>query len=180
MITNITLENFKCFRKVDVNPRLITVFVGPNGSGKSSVLQAMALLKQSVGTNAIQFNGNLINLESPDDFFPKFTLHALSSRIEFGGFARHPNLSDPPFGELVGFRYIATVHRQGPVIAGGDLQFPFESEPHFVKMAVPSHQETIGVVIGKSRARFNPGTTIARPVDLAGLDREDTPHSEQV
>lgn len=42
MITSITLENFKCFRKVEVNPRRITAFVGPNGTGKSSVLQALA------------------------------------------------------------------------------------------------------------------------------------------
>jgi len=43
VITSITLENFKCFRKLEVQPRLITAFVGPNGSGKSSVLQALAL-----------------------------------------------------------------------------------------------------------------------------------------
>ena len=49
MITNITLENFKCFRKVEVNPRLLTVFIGPNGTGKSSVLQALILMKQSIG-----------------------------------------------------------------------------------------------------------------------------------
>ena len=47
MITNITLENFKCFRKSSINPKLITLFIGPNGTGKSGVLQAMLLLKQS-------------------------------------------------------------------------------------------------------------------------------------
>ena len=29
MITNITLENFKCFRHVSVNPKLLTVLIGP-------------------------------------------------------------------------------------------------------------------------------------------------------
>ena len=50
MITNITLENFKCFRHVSINPKLLTVLIGPNGTGKSSVLQALLLLKQSVGS----------------------------------------------------------------------------------------------------------------------------------
>ena len=40
MITNITLENFKCFRQVSINPKLLTVLIGPNGTGKSSILQA--------------------------------------------------------------------------------------------------------------------------------------------
>ena len=48
MITGITLENFKCFRKVEIHPKRVTCFVGPNGTGKSSVLQAFGLLKQTV------------------------------------------------------------------------------------------------------------------------------------
>ena len=47
MISNITLENFKCFRHISVDPKLITVFIGPNGTGKSGVIQALLLLKQS-------------------------------------------------------------------------------------------------------------------------------------
>ena len=57
MITNITLHNFKCFRELEVNPKLITVFIGPNGTGKSSVLQALLLLKQSVGAQRLQLQG---------------------------------------------------------------------------------------------------------------------------
>ena len=37
MITNITLKNFKCFRKADINPKLVTLFIGPNSTGKSGV-----------------------------------------------------------------------------------------------------------------------------------------------
>ena len=47
MITNLTLENFKCFQHVSIEPKLVTVFIGPNGTGKSGVLQALLLLKQS-------------------------------------------------------------------------------------------------------------------------------------
>ena len=45
MITNITLENFKCFRQVSINPKRLTVLIGPNGTGKSSVLQALLIAK---------------------------------------------------------------------------------------------------------------------------------------
>ena len=45
MITNITLENFKCFRHVSINPKRLTVLIGPNGTGKSSILQALLLMK---------------------------------------------------------------------------------------------------------------------------------------
>ena len=48
MITGIVLENFKCFRRVEINPKRVTCFVGANGTGKSSVLQAFGLLKQTV------------------------------------------------------------------------------------------------------------------------------------
>ena len=47
VITNITLENFKCFRHISVDPKLVTVFIGPNGTGKSGIIQALLLLKQS-------------------------------------------------------------------------------------------------------------------------------------
>ena len=48
MITDITLENFKGFRYLEIQPKRITAFVGPNGTGKSSVLQAFGLVKQTV------------------------------------------------------------------------------------------------------------------------------------
>ena len=175
MITNITLENFKCFRKLVVDPRLITVFIGPNGSGKSSVLQAMALLKQSIGSNGIRFSGDLINLEGLQDILPKFTKHERSCHIGFGGTAERPELADLGFGELVQFRYVANVHQQGPVTVGGDLQFQFENEHHLVETSANSDQVITAIVFGRSRARFVPGTTIAKPLDLVALDREDTP-----
>lgn len=68
MITNITLENFKCFRKVEINPKLVTLFIGPNGTGKSGVLQALLLLKQSRDLRAnLTLSGQLVSL-TPDEF----------------------------------------------------------------------------------------------------------------
>ena len=74
MITNITLENFKCFRYVSINPKLLTVLIGPNGTGKSSVLQALLLQKQWRGNsrNLQNFQGEFIDLRDPKDLEPVF------------------------------------------------------------------------------------------------------------
>ena len=87
MITNITLENFKCFRQVSINPKRLTVLIGPNGTGKSSVLQALLLLKQSVGADRLQYQGNLVNfsIDSDDAAIPNFATNDQSFAIGFGG-----------------------------------------------------------------------------------------------
>ena len=87
MITNITLENFKCFRQVSINPKLLTVLIGPNGTGKSAVLQALLLLKQSVGEDHIVLNGDCINLSGPDDILPNFLQPSLPVHFGIGGTA---------------------------------------------------------------------------------------------
>ena len=76
MITNITLENFKCFRQVSINPKRLTVLIGPNGTGKSSVLQALLLLKQSVGGIFPSYTGEFFNLRSASELFPNFLADA--------------------------------------------------------------------------------------------------------
>ena len=64
MITNISLENFKCFRRISVDSKLISVLIGPNGTGKSAVLQALLLLKQSRDNVAnLRLEGELIRFE---------------------------------------------------------------------------------------------------------------------
>ena len=71
MITNITLENFKCFRQVSINPKRLTVLIGPNGTGKSSILQALLLLKQSSGSRLI-YKGDFVNFSDHSELTPNF------------------------------------------------------------------------------------------------------------
>lgn len=72
MITDIVLENFKGFQKVEIQPKRITAFVGPNGTGKSSVLQAFGLVKQSLELPrhsrpaGFAVQGPLVNLPAVD------------------------------------------------------------------------------------------------------------------
>ena len=85
MITNITLENFKCFRRVELNPKRLTVLIGPNGTGKSSVLQALLLLKQSVGEDRLRMQGDLVNLNNRSDIVPHFSEESERILIELFG-----------------------------------------------------------------------------------------------
>ena len=71
MITQIYLEDFKCFRTVNIYPKRVTCFVGANGTGKSSVLQAFGLLKQSIesvqnfGDASSRVTGSQLKLDGP-------------------------------------------------------------------------------------------------------------------
>ena len=82
MITNITLENFKCFRQVSINPKRLTVLIGPNGTGKSSILQALLLLKQSVDTERLWHRGEYIEFGDPTELSPNFLANPLPIRFE--------------------------------------------------------------------------------------------------
>lgn len=73
MLSQIKIENFKCFEKIDVDCASLTLLCGLNGMGKSSVFQAILALRQSI--EAAQFtvptellvNGNQVNLGTGRD-----------------------------------------------------------------------------------------------------------------
>jgi predicted ATPase len=74
MISKLTLVNFKCFRRQELNLRSINVLAGTNGSGKSSVMQALILVRQSYESNnlargRLQLNGSLIELGTAGEVY---------------------------------------------------------------------------------------------------------------
>jgi predicted ATPase len=67
MIDQLSLQNFKAFRKLDgLEVKPITVLCGTNSSGKSSILQSMLLLKQTVESQnpnqTLLLNGRFVHL----------------------------------------------------------------------------------------------------------------------
>ena len=94
MITDITLENFKCFRKVEIHPKWITCFVGPNGTGKSSVLQAFGLLKQTVKRSSVVPTPNIVPV--------------MEDELDFQG----------PLVNLLGIEALHSNHAQGRMLFG--------------------------------------------------------------
>ena len=109
MITNITLENFKCFRHVSINPKLLTVLIGPNGTGKSSVLQGLLLHKQSIGESRGRpiYQGEFIDLRNSAEIDPRFMEQPPGFRVS-------SNVSDPQNPDsrrqhLEGLRFIPAI-----------------------------------------------------------------------
>ncbi len=71
MITQIGLDNFKCFTQLKLDLGKITLLTGKNSSGKSSILQSLAILNQTIIANewskSILLNGMNVSLGSARD-----------------------------------------------------------------------------------------------------------------
>ena len=50
MLRRIGLENFKCWKELDIELAPITLFFGTNSSGKTAILQSLLMLKQTVAS----------------------------------------------------------------------------------------------------------------------------------
>ena len=60
MITGLRLENFKAFREADVTFAPLTLLSGVNAVGKSTVLQALAVVRQSFEAGILLPGGGLL------------------------------------------------------------------------------------------------------------------------
>ncbi|MGZ4955805.1 MAG: DUF3696 domain-containing protein [Methylobacter sp.] len=71
MLDSLHLENFKSAKDLSIPLSALTVLTGLNGSGKSSVLQALALLKQSHDTDSsgrhLTLRGSLLRFGRGED-----------------------------------------------------------------------------------------------------------------
>ena len=115
MITNITLDNFKCFPSVNIDPKLITVLIGPNGTGKSAILQALLLLKQSEdpGTRLDLEEGTLLDL--PPEDFAFHGPHDKSAHVHITVQGKR-SLESPPAGSTVVFDIHVGCHPDGTLV----------------------------------------------------------------
>lgn len=77
MLTKIILEHFKCFKKLHLPLAPLTLLAGMNASGKSTVLQALAILHQTVVTNEwaqnLILNDDLVSLGTAGDMIDQVT-----------------------------------------------------------------------------------------------------------
>lgn len=73
MLNSIRLHNFKSAKDLPVRTGLLTVLAGLNGSGKSTVLQAIALIKQSLDVHdsniRLHLRGSLVQMGRCEDVF---------------------------------------------------------------------------------------------------------------
>lgn len=70
MLTQITLDRFKCFEHLLMPLKPLTLIAGINGAGKSSIIQALLLLRQSCKdkdydwSEFVVINGGLVDLDN--------------------------------------------------------------------------------------------------------------------
>ncbi len=82
-INKIVLQNFKCFKKVDLNLAPITLLTGANSSGKSSfIYSVLAMLQTEFFPFYFSPNGNYVNMGSFDEIVFN---HELGRKIEISG-----------------------------------------------------------------------------------------------
>ena len=84
MLKRLQIANFKSIGNEGVVLRLkpLTVLVGPNGSGKSSILEALALLSQSVNQRGLLTRGPLVDFGEKID--PVIHQSQLARRLSLG------------------------------------------------------------------------------------------------
>ncbi|BAZ33326.1 hypothetical protein NIES4074_58360 [Cylindrospermum sp. NIES-4074] len=88
MLTQIELENFKCFKeRTAFLLGKLTLLTGINGCGKSTLLQSLLLMKQSVehndSTSQVILNGSCINLGSFTDIKNSSTSRSESINFKY-------------------------------------------------------------------------------------------------
>jgi predicted ATPase len=84
MLNSLRLHNFKSAKDLPIRMELLTVLAGLNGSGKSTALQAIALLKQSLGVHdsnlRLHLRGSLVQMGRCEDVFFE---NAVDDEIKF-------------------------------------------------------------------------------------------------
>ena len=61
MINKILLENFRAFKKAEIEIKPITLLVGPNNGGKTSILQSIRLIQQTLRGSGVE----VLNFRDP-------------------------------------------------------------------------------------------------------------------
>lgn len=66
-LNSIKLVRFKAFAEADFSIAPLTVLIGPNNAGKSTLLQALALMKQSASAGRFNPSGDIVDLGNSID-----------------------------------------------------------------------------------------------------------------
>ena len=178
MITNITLENFKCFRKIEIDPKLITLFIGPNGTGKSGVLQALLLVKQSRNVDrALELSGPLVNLSFEDFMLRGTEQPAISVDVKLRGFKTFSvGLQKIPLGFAVDRSYLPDGSVPVEILEEGqdENESDHEASSRLVLMEFFRSLRIVPTTRGLSRRTYHLGPDSQEQITLtAGLSEQE-------
>jgi predicted ATPase len=129
MITYLELINFKCFSKLRLSLKNMTLLTGFNAGGKSSALQPLLLLAQglrsSVSPSTFALNGSLARLGTVGDVLPSDTAESI---IEFK-VSRSSEERSWVFTTRAGDRFLRLTGQAEPVVGTADGKLEPLSEP---------------------------------------------------
>ncbi|MFB8773245.1 AAA family ATPase [Streptomyces broussonetiae] len=168
MITELTLVNFKAFRRITLPLGPLTLLTGLNSSGKSSVLQALAMIRQSYDAGELRGIGQYP--ESVDGFLLNSELVQLGTAqdVLHEDFARARELE-----ELIGRPtppYVACLIKQEGTLYGWGATYD-SSQPDQDMMAVWMPPETAPIAYNPFQYlhadRITPAVTYPRSHHIA-------------
>ena len=99
MISQIRLENYKCFKQLSLELSNLNVLAGINSMGKSSIIQVLLLLRQSFSNNALKkglhLNGSYIQLGTGYDVMNRMKqTHPYSVSLFYQIFLTHEDVQE--------------------------------------------------------------------------------------
>lgn len=155
LLTGVSIVNFKAIKQIDITLTPLTVFVGENGTGKSTVLQALSILKRSIGQPAVNTDLPYANLGGLHLLVPA----AQTCTIAFVGSTRME--LKPLVSGTVSYRCSVSFDAQGlsayktEATSGGQLTLRNEWNRYGVNTVDPGSWN-----YGKSKVNFGPVNTI--------------------
>lgn len=129
MLEHIALKNFKALQSAEIDLGMITALIGANGTGKSSIIQALTVLKQSVGAEELKLDGPHISLGEYRDIV-RNNKEREEVCISIRKFISKP--VEPIFKGNARFSYEAVFNKQGlrthrcGIESGGKVEFEAE------------------------------------------------------
>ena len=174
MIAKIGLRNFKCFRDLEISPKLVTALIGPNGTGKSGVLQALLLLKQSRdASQALDLQGSFVRF-APEDFM----LHGAdraSDGVSFSLWGAWPVRSG---GDTIPVSFDVHLDYSGDSIRRGEKRGSTRFEYSDVLFDIPAGRLVSQTV--KNSIGIGIGVSALNGLDIASMGVLDSPLPDEL
>lgn len=152
MLRSLTLENFRAFKRADVELAALNIFVGPNNSGKSSIISAISLIAQNSQSSTQRFslalNGGHTQLGT---FYDVVHGHSARSAMTIG-FAIEKYKYSYTFRYRPQKREIELVKS---VVSSGDTEFLYESSKRTTTRFTRTRDGLPSVLKQAGRPRFS-------------------------
>jgi predicted ATPase len=160
MIRHIELVHFKAFRELSLELAPLTMLAGLNSAGKSTVLQALALLRQSLRSppgDALLLNGPLVELGTGRELLCEA---ADAERVEIalrtGAGAARLSAAAPPQADVLPFTTAGPAGGVFEILTGTDVQFLRADRITPATMYPRSHEQAVRQRSLGSRGEFTP------------------------